>query len=156
MNLALVSCNFTIKRGKTDLWAVLRDRYVATDDVDMVLHMGDQIYGDQVYAWAMNELGSFLKTYPGRWIAIWLMEKNAERALHGGVTTLRGLGDPAFTDVEVRERIESGRAVGPRLLASGPLKTTEMNDVAFMLSNVTNTSEAPALVPPTTAIGLAL
>jgi hypothetical protein len=56
MNVAVVSCNFTIQKGETDLWADLRDRYVSPGDIDMVFHMGDQVYGDEAFTWAMNEL----------------------------------------------------------------------------------------------------
>ncbi len=71
--------------------------------------------------WLMETLTALLDSYPGRWLALWQMEKNARSALEGGVTTLRGLGDPGFGDVQVRERIAAGQAVGPRVLASGPL-----------------------------------
>jgi imidazolonepropionase-like amidohydrolase len=74
-----------------------------------------------VPSWVMNALGAFLQTYPGRRLAVWQMEKNVESALYAGVTTLRGLGDPAFGDVEVRDRIKAGQTIGPRILASGPV-----------------------------------
>ncbi|MCP5069523.1 MAG: amidohydrolase family protein [bacterium] len=72
-------------------------------------------------AWLMDSAAAFMQTYPGRRLSIWQMERSAARALRGGVTTLRGLGDPSFGDVEVRKRIQSGQAIGPRLLASGPV-----------------------------------
>jgi phosphodiesterase/alkaline phosphatase D-like protein len=53
LNLAVVSCNFTTQRGETDLWEDLFTRYVATGDVQVVLHLGDQVYGDSAFAEAM-------------------------------------------------------------------------------------------------------
>jgi hypothetical protein len=53
MNIAAVSCNFTICRETTDLWSDLRDRYIKPGHIDMILHIGDQIYGDQAFAQAL-------------------------------------------------------------------------------------------------------
>jgi imidazolonepropionase-like amidohydrolase len=71
--------------------------------------------------WLAAVIGFVLDSYVGDRVVLWLMERNAEVALRGGVTTLRGLGDPNFIDVELRSRIESGLAIGPRILAAGPL-----------------------------------
>ncbi|HLM56079.1 MAG TPA: alkaline phosphatase D family protein, partial [Pyrinomonadaceae bacterium] len=54
LNVAAVSCNFLGRRGETDLWADLRDRYVIPGDVDLLLHLGDQIYGDATFARALK------------------------------------------------------------------------------------------------------
>ncbi len=54
MNLAAVSCNFPSRRGNTDLWADLRDQYVLPGKLDLVLHMGDQVYGDNAFDQAMS------------------------------------------------------------------------------------------------------
>jgi phosphodiesterase/alkaline phosphatase D-like protein len=56
MNIGVVSCNFTVRRGDTDLWAVLRDKYVYQNDIDMVFHVGDQVYGDSAFADAVDML----------------------------------------------------------------------------------------------------
>lgn len=53
LNVAAVSCNFLGRRGRSDMWADLRDRYVMPGDVNLVLHVGDQIYGDAVFARGM-------------------------------------------------------------------------------------------------------
>lgn len=49
MNIGAVSCNFTIRRKDTDLWADLRDRYIVSGILDLLLHVGDQIYGDSAF-----------------------------------------------------------------------------------------------------------
>ena len=74
--------------------------------------------------WVMNSLAVLMRSYPGERLVLWQMQRNARLALEGGVTTLRGLGDPGFLDVELRDRIAAGRALGPRILASGPLLCT--------------------------------
>jgi hypothetical protein len=54
INLAAVSCNFTSRRGNTDLWADLRDQYVLAGKVDLILHIGDQVYADNAFDYAMH------------------------------------------------------------------------------------------------------
>jgi len=56
MNVAAVSCNFTIRRVDTDLWADLRDRNVEPGNIDLLLHVGDQIYGDSAFQEAESVL----------------------------------------------------------------------------------------------------
>ena len=46
---------------------------------------------------------------------------NANKTLQAGFTTLRNVGAPGFTDVALRDSINSGESVGPRLFVSGPL-----------------------------------
>lgn len=58
MNVAAVSCNFLGRRGDADLWADLRDRYVMPGDVNLLLHLGDQIYGDAAFARALKIINS--------------------------------------------------------------------------------------------------
>ncbi|HEV2860399.1 MAG TPA: alkaline phosphatase D family protein [Pyrinomonadaceae bacterium] len=54
LNVAAVSCDFLGRRGEANLWADLRDRYVIPGDVDLLLHLGDQIYGDATFARALK------------------------------------------------------------------------------------------------------
>jgi hypothetical protein len=54
LNVAAVSCNFLGRRDESDLWADLRDRYVLPGDIDLLLHVGDQIYGDAAFARALK------------------------------------------------------------------------------------------------------
>jgi phosphodiesterase/alkaline phosphatase D-like protein len=58
LNVAVVSCNNTPRRGDTDLWRDLFHRYVATGDLDLVLHVGDQVYGDRAFEGALRILGA--------------------------------------------------------------------------------------------------
>jgi imidazolonepropionase-like amidohydrolase len=45
---------------------------------------------------------------------------NAKATLLAGVTTIRDVGAPAFTDIALRDAINEGDVPGPRILASGP------------------------------------
>jgi hypothetical protein len=56
LNLAVVSCNNTPRRGETELWQDLFQRYVATGDVQLLLHIGDQVYGDRAFEGSMRIL----------------------------------------------------------------------------------------------------
>jgi len=58
LNVAAVSCNFLGRRGGSDLWADLRDRYIMPGDIDLLLHVGDQIYGDATFARALTIIKS--------------------------------------------------------------------------------------------------
>lgn len=50
-----------------------------------------------------------------------LVRKSAEQQLLSGVTTVRGVGDIGYADVRVRDKINAGKFLGPRLLVSGPI-----------------------------------
>jgi imidazolonepropionase-like amidohydrolase len=46
--------------------------------------------------------------------------KNARLTLHAGFTTIRNVGAENFTDVAVRDGVNTGEIEGPRMLVSGP------------------------------------
>jgi imidazolonepropionase-like amidohydrolase len=46
---------------------------------------------------------------------------NVMTLLNSGVTTIRTVGDIGYENAVLRDRIEAGREVGPRILPSGPL-----------------------------------
>ncbi len=50
----------------------------------------------------------------------YFMMRTAQADLMAGFTTLRTVGDPGFNDVALRNAIDRGEVVGPRLLVSGP------------------------------------
>jgi imidazolonepropionase-like amidohydrolase len=47
------------------------------------------------------------------------MKKNAINALNAGVTTLRTMSDPLYIDIKLRDQINDGKIIGPRLLCAG-------------------------------------
>jgi len=62
--------------------------------------------------------------YPGLGIstprAAIIGAKNARLDLRAGFTTVRNLGASGYTDIALRDGIEAGDVIGPRMLASGP------------------------------------
>lgn len=62
-----------------------------------------------------------MRTPLGRRILFRRTRDHAAIQLHSGVTTLRTVGDVAYEVVAIREEIERGETVGPRILPSGPL-----------------------------------
>lgn len=66
-------------------------------------------------------VSTFLHTPAGRVLAQRRAKSNVLTQLHSGVTTIRSLGDVAYEVVSVRNDIDTGKYVGPRVLASGPL-----------------------------------
>lgn len=69
---------------------------------------------------AQKRLLKFMGTGLGRKILYSMVCDHATAALHSGVTTIRGVGDLLYSDVKLRDAIDSGSRVGPRLLVSGP------------------------------------
>lgn len=67
----------------------------------------------------MDRLVSFLSTPLGRIILKRIMKNNAKTALNAGVTTLKTMSDPIFMDLKVRDEINEGKYLGPRLICAG-------------------------------------
>lgn len=63
-------------------------------------------------------------TYLGRRLITAAMEKNAQKELYTGITTVRGIGDIGFLDVALRDRIVQGERVGPNLIVAGKILAT--------------------------------
>ena len=68
---------------------------------------------------ASDLLDVVLATPIGRAYVRYRIRNSARAALMSGVTTVRGVGDPAWCDIDVRNSIESGRTLGARILVSG-------------------------------------
>lgn len=65
----------------------------------------------------------FAKTKAGLRVLNAMLEANAKNILYSGVTTARSAGDFFYTDIKLRDNINSGKAVGPTLYVSGPAIT---------------------------------
>jgi len=61
LNAAVVSCNYTIRRGDTDLWQSLLDQYVNPGHLDLLIHAGDQVYGDKAFEGSIDILAGKTK-----------------------------------------------------------------------------------------------
>lgn len=52
-------------------------------------------------------------------VTVFLSQDNAQKALEAGVTTIRDLNAPNGVDIAMRDLINMGKMVGPRMLVSG-------------------------------------
>ena len=52
-------------------------------------------------------------------VTVFLAQENARRTLETGVTTVRDLGASQYTDIAMRDLIDRGAMVGPRMLVAG-------------------------------------
>jgi imidazolonepropionase-like amidohydrolase len=55
--------------------------------------------------------------HPG--VTVFLAQENAQKALEAGVTTIRNLNSPDGIDLAMRDLINMGKMVGPRMFVSG-------------------------------------
>ncbi len=53
-------------------------------------------------------------------VTVFLAQENARRTLEAGVTTVRDLGASAETDFAMRDLVNRGAMIGPRMFISGP------------------------------------
>lgn len=58
--------------------------------------------------------------------------RNAQLALSAGVTTVRDCGGPGFVALRVRDAIEKGLIIGPRVLAAGPAITATAGHLHYL------------------------
>ena len=72
----------------------------------------------------------------GAAVTVFLAQENARRTLETGVTTVRDLGGWEYTDIAMRDLINRGAMVGPRMFVAG-----------YGLQ-ITNTPYRPGAVPP--------
>lgn len=52
-------------------------------------------------------------------VLVFLAQENAKRTLEAGVTTVRDLGSPDYADIAMRDLINRGAMVGPRMYVAG-------------------------------------
>ncbi len=65
----------------------------------------------------------FCGTKLGQKILKGLVKKHVKEELYSGVTTLRSSGDFYYSDVKVRDLVNEGKAVGPKMIVPGPAIT---------------------------------
>lgn len=66
---------------------------------------------------------------------------NATSLLESGVTTIRTLGDVGYEVVTLRDQIDAGQILGPRILASGPLMAIPEGHGAPLIALTSGTPE---------------
>jgi imidazolonepropionase-like amidohydrolase len=67
---------------------------------------------------------AYCKTKLGQVTLHGMVKKSARSALYSGCTTVRGVGDFFYSDIRIRDEINAGKQIGPRLLVSGFAITT--------------------------------
>lgn len=72
---------------------------------------------------SQEALMKFVKTKLGHRVIDKMVQDHVQNALHSGVTTIRSSGDFVYSDVRIRNAINEGKIVGPRLLVPGPAIT---------------------------------
>lgn len=70
-----------------------------------------------------------------------ILKLNAQQQLASGVTTVRGAGDPLLGDIAVRDAINAGRYLGPRIVAPGTGVTVPGGHGAGLFAQVAETPE---------------
>ena len=68
-----------------------------------------------------NKVAAFMHSPFGRRMLYGRAKKNIVTQMNSGVTTIRSLGDVRYEVVRVRNEIEAGDYLGPRVYPSGPL-----------------------------------
>lgn len=68
-------------------------------------------------------LMKFVRTKIGKHVIDKMVSDHAFNALNAGVTTIRSSGDFVYSDVRIRNRINVGEMLGPRLIVPGPAIT---------------------------------
>lgn len=80
----------------------------------------------------------------GRAILHRIIRGSAQNQLASGVTTVRGAGDPLYGDIAVRNAIEAGKYVGPRIVAPGTGVTVPGGHGAGLFAQVAQAPEQAA------------
>src|SRR6266700_250989 len=98
-----------LKAGAGDAAIDLPDATLLPGLIDMHTHL----------TFDLNSLG-----YQGLGISTareaWHGAKNARRTLEAGFTTVRNVGAKDYADIALRDAINDGDVIGPRMVASGP------------------------------------
>ena len=80
----------------------------------------------------------------GRAILHRIIRGSAQNQLASGVTTVCGAGDPLYGDIAVRNAIEAGKCVGPRIVAPGTGVTVPGGHGAGLFAQVAQAPEQAA------------
>ena len=56
LHLIAVSCNFTVRQGRSRLWNRIWEKWVAPGTARTVLHLGDQVYADSAFADCLSDI----------------------------------------------------------------------------------------------------
>jgi len=68
---------------------------------------------------SQEKLVKLVKTKFGHLILNIIYKMNLKTTINSGTTTIRSVGDFEYTDVKLRDKINNGKMIGPRIIASG-------------------------------------
>lgn len=80
----------------------------------------------------------------GKAIVRHILKGSAQQQLASGVTTVRGAGDPLLGDIAVRDAINKGKYLGPRIVAPGTGVTVPGGHGAGLFAQIAETPEQAA------------
>ena len=95
----------------------LHDSYLLPGLINMHVHFCGS--GKPVSAGNAGDLMRRLDNAPGRMIVRHILKGSAQQQFASGVTCVRGACDPLYADIAVRDAINAGRYLGPRIVAPG-------------------------------------
>lgn len=126
--------------------------YLMPGLINMHVHLCGS--GKPVSAGNAGALMKRLDNKLGRAIVRRILKSSAQTQLASGVTTLRGAGDPLMCDIAVRDAINAGSYLGPRIIAPGcGITVPQGHGAGLFASIVTTPREAAAQVQELVARG---
>lgn len=126
--------------------------YLMPGLINMHVHLCGS--GKPVSAGNAGALMKRLDNKLGRAIVRRILKSSAQTQLASGVTTLRGAGDPLMCDMAVRDAINAGNYLGPRIIAPGcGITVPQGHGAGLFASIVTTPREAAAQVQELVARG---
>ena len=126
--------------------------YLMPGLINMHVHLCGS--GKPVSAGNAGALMKRLDNKLGRAIVRRILKSSAQTQLASGVTTLRGAGDPLMCDIAVRDAINAGNYLGPRIIAPGcGITVPQGHGAGLFASIVTTPREAAAQVQELVARG---
>lgn len=117
----------------------LHDSYLLPGLINMHVHFCGS--GKPVSAGNAGDLMRRLDNAPGRMIVRHILKGSAQQQLASGVTCVRGAGDPLYADIAVRDAINAGRYLGPRIVAPGTGITVPNGHGAGLFAQVATTPQ---------------
>ncbi|MHA1230159.1 MAG: amidohydrolase family protein, partial [Candidatus Helarchaeota archaeon] len=100
----------------------LKDKFVIPGLINAHAHLTGDGKPRKITTKSEKEIKRLLwiaRRWIGKKLIKMMMKRNLKNALNSGVTAIRALGDPYYYDLEIRDEIEKGKFLGPRLLVAG-------------------------------------
>lgn len=99
-------------------------RYLLPGLINVHTHLfntGESLPSNTMTKEAQAEQRQKMLSGPGHVALRGMTRRMANELLYSGVTTIRTVGDIAFDTVDLRDDVQDGKVLGPRILASGPM-----------------------------------